>query len=170
MERTAEFSPCRRYRYALTRKWAEGPQVLFIMFNPSTADETNDDATIRRCISIAKSWEFGSLAVGNLFAFRTSSPAELTKAEDPVGVDNDRWLNALHESARLTVAAWGNHGKFRNRGREVAKRLRKLHYLHLTKQGEPAHPLYAKRGMGPRPWFMFQIDTKSFRERGSKFV
>ena len=75
----AEFSGCRQYRYAFWRKWAEGPQVLFIMLNPSTADECVDDPTIRRCIRLAKGWGFGSLAVGNLFAFRTPSPMTLKR-------------------------------------------------------------------------------------------
>ena len=69
METSAVLSPCRQYRYALWRKWADGPQVLFVMLNPSTADESVDDPTIRRCISFAKAWGFGSLSVGNLFAF-----------------------------------------------------------------------------------------------------
>src|SRR4051812_15620668 len=71
MKTTAEFSPCRRYRFALWRRWDSGPQVLFAMLNPSTADETTNDPTIRRCIGFARAWGFGSLAVGNLFAFRT---------------------------------------------------------------------------------------------------
>ena len=64
MRSDALLSPCGCYRYALWRRWEPGPQVLFIMLNPSTADELTDDPTIRRCIGFARSWGFGSLAVG----------------------------------------------------------------------------------------------------------
>jgi len=93
------------------RRWKFGPQVLFIMLNPSTADELRDDPTIGRCIGFARSWGFGSLAVGNLLAYRTTSPGELCASRDPVGSENDRWLTRLHEESTLTIAAWGNHGR-----------------------------------------------------------
>jgi hypothetical protein len=152
MESHAEFSLCRQYRYALTRRWAEGPQVLFVMLNPSTADEIDDDPTIGRCIGFAKSWGFGSLAVGNLFAYRTPSPALLMDAADPIGFDNDRWLRTLQRSAELTVAAWGNHGRFRDRGKIVSQTLGAAHVLRLNGTGEPAHPLYISANTRPTPW------------------
>ena len=152
MESHAEFSICRQYRYALTRRWAEGPQVLFLMLNPSTADETEDDPTIGRCVDFAKSWGFGSLAVGNLFAFRTPSPALLVKAAEPVGADNDHWLGKLQGSASLTIAAWGNHGTFRQRGKAVARTLVSPHILRLNRTGQPGHPLYIRANSRPVPW------------------
>lgn len=152
MESHAELSPCRQYRYALKRRWAEGPEVLFLMLNPSTADETEDDPTIGRCINFAKSWGFGSLVVGNLFAFRTPSPASLMDAADPVGADNDHWLEKLQRSAELTLAAWGNHGRFRDRSMAVARTLVAPHVLRLNKTGEPAHPLYIRSDTRPVAW------------------
>ena len=45
----AVFSKDRRFRYILRRKVGWDERVcLFIMLNPSTADETHDDPTIRR--------------------------------------------------------------------------------------------------------------------------
>jgi hypothetical protein len=107
MRSPALLSPCRRYRFALWRRWDIGPQVLFVMLNPSTADEAMDDPTIRRCIGLARSWGFSALAVGNLFAYRTTSPADLSASADPVGSKNDHWLHRLHEESSLTIAAWG---------------------------------------------------------------
>ena len=43
MQCDALLSPCRRYRYALWRRWGDGPPAMFIGLNPSTAD----DPTIR---------------------------------------------------------------------------------------------------------------------------
>jgi len=122
------------------------------MLNPSTANATVDDPTIGRCISFAKAWGYGSLTVGNLFAYRTPSPEVLKTVADPVGPDNDRWLDQLSRDADLTVAAWGNHGTFRNRGFEVATRLRNPHCLRVTARGQPSHPLYVRGDCPLTPW------------------
>ena len=82
-----------------------GPQVLFIMPNPSTADELTEDPTINRCVGFVRSWGFVSLAVGNLFAYRATYPGELCASPDPVGSENDHWLTKLHEESSLT-AVW----------------------------------------------------------------
>jgi hypothetical protein len=152
MKATAEFSPCRRYRFALWRRWSAGPQLLFVMLNPSTADETTDDPTIRRCIGFARAWGFGSLAVGNLFAFRTPKPGDLRISAEPIGAGNDDWLLRLQAGSDLTVAAWGNHGGFLDRGSVVRSILPNLHVLRLTKNGEPQHPLYLPRDAVPLSW------------------
>ena len=152
MDTKAALSNCREYRYALWRKWTEGPQVLFVMLNPSTADGSADDPTIRKCIALAKSWGFGSLAVGNLFAFRTPSPVVLKRAALPVGDANDEWLRRLQNAASLTVAAWGNHGAFQGRGGVVRSMLVNSHVLGLTKLGEPRHSLYVLSATKPQEW------------------
>ena len=149
---TAKLSSCRHYRYALWRRWANGPQVLFVMLNPSTADETADDPTIRRCMGFARSWGFGSIAVGNLFALRTPSPALLRKSACPVGRGNDTWLRKLQGSASLVLAAWGNHGSYLGRDLCVRGLLAQPHMLGLTKVGAPRHPLYVPSAAHPRLW------------------
>ncbi len=151
-EADAVLSRCRRYRFALWRRWGSEPQVLFVMLNPSTADARHDDPTIRRCIRFARAWGFGSLAVGNLFAFRSTSPAALRRAVDPVGPGNDEWMVRLHEESSLTVAAWGNHGQLLGRSDVVGGLLSDLHILGLTKTREPRHPLYVQASAEPIPW------------------
>lgn len=47
---------------------------MFIGLNPSTADETQDDPTVRRCIRYAQSWGYGALYMTNIFAFRATDP------------------------------------------------------------------------------------------------
>jgi hypothetical protein len=152
MQADALISLCRQYRFALWHRWESGPQVLFIMLNPSTADGLADDPTIRRCIRFARSWGFGTLAVGNLFAYRTTSPGELRASPDPVGSENDRWLAILQKESSLTIAAWGNHGRLLGRSRAVSSKLPGLHILGLTVLGEPRHPLYVRSDVRPRPW------------------
>ena len=152
MESAAIISSCKHYRYSLTRKWSNEPSVLFVMLNPSWADAVDNDRTVNRCIAFAKSWGFGSIAVGNLFAFRTPSPAEMMATNDPIGDENDDWLSRLQTSADLTVAAWGNGGLFRGRGRAVSRLLIKPHALRITKLGEPSHPLYIRSDTQPSVW------------------
>jgi len=152
VKRNAQFSPCRRYRYALWRTWdAARPTVLFVALNPSTADETRDDPTIRRCVGYARDWDFGGVCVANVFAFRATRPVDLKAAPDPVGARNDAWLERLAGEAGLVVAAWGNHARHRGRSRQVRALLPELHCLGTNRTGEPAHPLYQKAGLRPVP-------------------
>lgn len=153
MERSACFSPCRTYRYALWRRWGPGAFAMFIGLNPSTADETADDPTIRRCIGFAKSWGYDALCMTNLFAYRATDPADMKKAEFPLGRDNDGFLARLADSAGVIVAAWGAHGTYLGRDAFVRRTLgRPLHYLRLTKDGHPGHPLYLPASLRPVEW------------------
>ena len=153
MLRFAEFSYCGTYRYALWRAWQpEAPRVLFIGLNPSTADDRMDDPTVRRCLGYARSWGYGSLAIANLFAYRSTNPAHLRTAEDPVGPLNDRWLQDLARESDLVVAAWGDHGRFDQRWKEVAAMRAELYCLGMTKLGQPRHPLYLKKSLRPILW------------------
>ena len=151
---SAIFSPCRTWRYRLERRWGEGPLVAFILLNPSTADETMDDPTIRRCIGYAKTWGYGGLVVGNIFALRSTDPKVLQSADDPVGPENDEHLLAIAESASVVICGWGAHGKIAGRGHEVMKLLQahRPKYLKMTKLGAPQHPLYLKGDLTPRDW------------------
>jgi hypothetical protein len=152
MRTDACFSHCGTYRYALWRRWAAGPQVLFVMLNPSTADKQRDDPTIRRCIGFAARWGYGAVAVGNLFAFRTPSPHVLRRAAHPVGRANDRWLQRLAAESSRVIAAWGNDGTFLGRDAQVRELLGSLYALALTRRGQPRHPLYLPGRAEPVPW------------------
>lgn len=150
MNSGAEFSECRTYRYKLWRIWDEKkPLVLFIGLNPSTADETKNDPTIRRCIGFAQDWGFGGVVVTNLFAFRATKPADLFRAAEPVGPKTDQWLKRLSGESELVVAAWGNDGAKFGRSDEIRMIIPKMKCLNLNKSGEPAHPLYQKKDTKP---------------------
>jgi hypothetical protein len=133
------------YRYTLRRTWEPDlPVVLFVGLNPSTADETHDDPTIRRCVGFARRWGYGGLIVVNLFAWQTTDPRALRKAIDPVGLENDAWILRGQEEADRVVAAWGNGGTFRGRAGEVLPRLREPYALGINQSGQPVHPLYVR--------------------------
>lgn len=118
--------------------------MLFIGLNPSTADETQDDPTIRRCINFAKAWGFSGVYMANLFAFRATDPKVMMQADDPIGRDNDAWLRTLSSSASLVVGAWGVGGSYMGRDREVCQLIGAMDCLGLTKGGHPRHPLYVR--------------------------
>ncbi len=145
-EAAASFSPCRTYRYSLWRRWADGGKVCaFIGLNPSTADETQDDPTIRRCVGFAKTWGCNALCMLNLFAFRAADPEDMKRAADPVGPENDAYLKRLVVHEGPTVAAWGAHGGHRGRSTDVLDMLEyPLFCFGKTKDGKPRHPLYIK--------------------------
>jgi hypothetical protein len=149
----AEFSPCRTWRYSLTRLWTQDkPYALFIGLNPSTATETVDDPTIRRCIGFAKSWGYGGMVMGNLFAFRATNPRDMMAAEDPIGPENDAWLKELAAKAGIIIGAWGIHGAFLDRDKQVLESMPILRCLGITKAGLPRHPLYIRRDCVPVPF------------------
>jgi hypothetical protein len=146
----AIFSADRRHRYLLWRQWST-PQrlVLFIGLNPSTADETLDDPTIRRCREYAKSWSASGFMIANLFAFRATLPSEMRAFKSPIGEDNDAWIDAASATAYQTVACWGNHGDHLQRASQVLPKLVKPGYLKMTKANQPSHPLYLLKSLHP---------------------
>ncbi len=146
IKKSAVFSPCRKYRYSLTRSWnsAEG-YVLFIGLNPSIADEIIDDPTLIRCINFAKDWGYGGLIMVNLFAYMSTHPKDLKKAKLPIGKNNNKHILKNHQKSQLTIAAWGNDGHFLKRDKEVLEIINNPMCLNINKSGQPAHPLYQKK-------------------------
>lgn len=154
LESSARISNCETYRYELLRVWDRSKALcMFLMLNPSKANATILDPTIRRCIGFADLWGYGGLIVGNIFALRSTDPQALYCHADPVGPDNDRAILALARSAAFRVAAWGNHGAYRSRGSAVVRMLQQadllLHCLGDTLAGQPNHPLYLKKTTQP---------------------
>ena len=153
----ARFSPCRRWRYLLWRRWdAARPTANFLMLNPSTADEVRLDPSCTRAREYAARWGYGALIVTNVFGWRATDPKDMKAAADPVGAGNDRAIVRAAREARLLVCAWGNHGAHLERASRVVALLRKagvpVHALRLNRGGQPAHPLYLPGMLSPAPW------------------
>jgi hypothetical protein len=156
-ESVAEYSDCEAYRYALTRVWdASGGKVAFVMLNPSTATEVQNDPTVERCERRARALGFGAFRVVNIFAFRATDPQVMRAQGDPVGAANDTAILAAADWADKVVCAWGSHGAHLNRGAAVERVLRgrgqSLFQLGLTKAGQPKHPLYIGYDRQPELW------------------
>lgn len=153
----ALFSPDRQHRYKLWRIWDKDEGMCaFIGLNPSTADEIENDPTVRRCMTYARDWGFGGLMMLNIFAFRATDPKVMKAAVDPVGPANDKHLLAEARWCQQVVAGWGTHGAFRDRHDRVLRLLDHsevdLHCLGKTKDGYPKHPLYLRRDLTAVPF------------------
>jgi len=153
------------YRFRLWRRWAPPNNgqghAVFVMLNPSTADDKDDDATVRRCIGFAKRWGHGGLEVVNLFAYRSTDPKILRPLLlEGIGVAGDpRNLETIVDVCSKNgpvVLAWGSHGDAHPaRVREVLAQLRRLRrplytFAGRTKGGQPLHPLRLSAGHGVR--------------------
>ncbi|MEX0282874.1 MAG: DUF1643 domain-containing protein [Arenibacterium sp.] len=153
----AIYSDCERYRYSLTRVWDEtGKRVTFVMLNPSTATEIQNDPTVERCERRARALGYGAFCVTNIFAWRDTDPRAMRAAEDPVGPENDKAILDAADWADEVIVAWGTHGAHMARGSKVETLLRTtghaLFHLGLSKEGHPKHPLYIAYAQQPEPW------------------
>jgi hypothetical protein len=152
MKGTADISRCGRYRYRLTRRWGRGEPVVFIMLNPSTANGTTNDPTIRRCVDFAQRFGFGGLVVVNLFAYRTAYPRELRASGWLRGPRNERVLRA-ELAGRTVICAWGGNARGLPWAQEVIAMARisarRVCALALLCDGIPAHPARLPRNCRP---------------------
>lgn len=153
------FSPDRLHRYYLVHEWDElferSPLVCWIGLNPSTADESDLDPTLRRIRGFSTREGYNRFCMLNLFAFRSTDPRGMLAHQDPVGPENDRWILHWASQAKVVVAAWGNHGGHLGRSAAVLALLRAAGVnpvsLGQNQNGEPEHPLYvsSERPLAP---------------------
>jgi len=146
MKRDAVISDCGKYRYRLYREWQPSEQmpITWIMLNPSTADASIDDPTIRRCIAFSKAWGYGAMWIGNLYAYRSTDPSVMLRlgANEARGPDNWRHVEDMATNSAKVVCAWGAPG-----GNKIPKEVWSpggMWCLGMTKHGAPKHPLYVK--------------------------
>jgi len=147
--RLALFDPARTYRYLLEHRWGSAAPMVLVMLNPSTADATREDPTMRRALRFARREGCGGLIVVNLFALRATDPRDLRGHPDPVGPGNDWFIREHCTPGQLVIAAWGAHGRLLGRDRAVLALLREARAaalcLGVTAGGLPRHPLYLPR-------------------------
>lgn len=147
---SAIISPCGKYRYRLEREVGiDGQTFAYFGINPSTADATLDDATVRKWIGFTKVNGGRRLIVGNVFSFRATDVSQLEKACDPYGPDNHFHLEGIIAEADVLIPCWGSRTKLPPKLRHsldnLAATLRGLgkpcKVFGLTGSGDPKHPL-----------------------------
>jgi len=160
---TATFDPTRQYRYTLTRCWdASGPRIMWLLCNPSTADENVLDPTLKRCYKWSLDLGYGSFEVTNMFAYRSTDPRGLRSVEDPVGPENDEAILGACGRASMVVLGWGDVASVL--GQKFDQREQQLTYMlwhhHVTtyalavtgRTRRPRHPLYLRSSCRPTRW------------------
>jgi hypothetical protein len=156
----AALSPCARYRYALGRAWgnrpSDAPCAVFVLHNPSTADDAASDPTLRRCLAFARR-ACRAVVVVNAFALRATDKKRLLTARDPVGRQNDTCIGLAMQHARIVVVGWGRidaplAARAERFAALVAQTGQKLHCLGVNTDGSPKHPLYIKQKTPLRVW------------------
>jgi len=160
MIKSAEISKCGKYRYSLTRVWSDNIKTfIWVMLNPSTADAETDDPTIRKCIGFSKKYGCGGMFVVNLFAYRATNPKQLLSVDDPVGPENDYYLELSFPKVDFAtvIYAFGNIPK----GLKVPPYIFSSSYpsgyqikcFGKTKLGFPKHPLYLSYNINIQDYF-----------------
>ncbi|MCB2060302.1 MAG: DUF1643 domain-containing protein [Novosphingobium sp.] len=153
----AVFSPCGAWRYLLWRIGDRRAKLCGMgLLNPSTADHRGDDPTIRQCRARARQARLGGVLVWNLFAFRATLPADLKRAPDPVGPENDAAIALSLGMCARTIVGWGNHGAHLERDRAVLALCEgmdtRFDVLGITGAGQPRHPLYLASSTRLKRW------------------
>lgn len=160
----AVISNCLQYRYFLCRELNQLPgigfgdsSILFVMLNPSTADASTNDPTLKKCMKFATTWGHSRLEVANLYAYRATQPSRLKKvgAATAVGPDNDAWLRRLLRKHDEVICAWGKNPSDA-RVREFIALAEscncELLCIDTNDDRSPRHPLYIKDDETPKPW------------------
>ena len=149
----ADFSTCGKYRYSLWRIWDKSkPLVMFIGLNPSTANATSDDPTIRRVKSIAANLGYGGVYMMNCFPYISTDPKKLVSSGGTLV--NDIKLKEVSEKCTDIIFAWGNFEIVRMMGIDyiLSNKFPNAKALHINKNGSPKHPLYCKSDIKPVPF------------------
>lgn len=161
---SAVISECGLYRYRLDRDVCppfEGSKVFaFFGVNPSTANATLDDATVRKWKGFTLRNGGHRFIVGNLFSYRATDVRQLGKVHDCTGPAHIFFLNKIVEEADVLVPCWGSSTKVPKGLRmmidAMETRLRNANkpVLHfgLTASGDPKHPLMLGYSTPLTPW------------------
>jgi len=149
---SAVLSPCGLYRFRLDRTVGmDGPVFAFFGINPSTADASADDATVRKWTGFTKTWGGSRFIVGNVWPLRSTDVRALSTATPWQHISRENWahLHQMVAEADVLVPCWGDRKKVPcTMHNELDKLLawlqtsgKPVKTLGLTKGGDPMHPL-----------------------------
>ena len=139
ISRSADISSDRKERFSLSRIWdSKKPKVLYIMLNPSYADDEFDDPTIRRLIFFSKKFKYGGFYVTNLFTQITPYP-KLLNIDSTISNNNLKIIKDLVLKSKTIVYAWGNYIEEPD---ELKKFISNPMCFGKNINGTPKHPLY----------------------------
>ena len=135
----AKFSIDKKHRYELSRHWdLSKSDILFIMLNPSIANEDIDDPTIKRLISFTREFKYGGFFVANLYTYITPYSKTL---DTSIGLTklNLKTIKNLVNKVDEVIYAWGNSIK---EPQELKNLVKNPKCFGKNLNGTPKHPLY----------------------------
>ena len=150
MTKSAIISHCGKYRYRLDRMVSDsGPVYAFFGVNPSTADASVDDATVRKWRGFVQRWGGSRFIVGNVFAYRATDVRQLATVEDAFGDLIGDHTTSIITEADILVPCWGNTSKvppslqfaFDALMDALLSSGKPVKCFGLTASGDPRHPL-----------------------------
>lgn len=158
---TAIISPCGLYRYRLEREvQEEGKVFAFFGINPSTADASVDDATVRKWRGFAQRNGCRKFIVGNVFSYRATDVRELGSVLDAQGPEHHAHLAAIIRDADVLVPCWGSSLKVPSSMRwrigammaDLMLSWKPVLHFGVTASGDPKHPLMLGYDTPLLPW------------------
>ena len=168
MKNSVSFSKNRKYRYFLAESWGPKDNLIFMLLNPSTADDAKDDRTVAKCKKLAKELGYHGATILNLFAYCSTDPKKLKTVKDPVGEYNDSYIRLAMDAGDDVVLAYGNHGVYKKRHEQVLKILKQynknLYTLGYTNDFIPEHPLYIKMPKELQPYVPHDLKYYSLEQ------
>lgn len=133
------------YRYKLQQRWGNGPLMLWLLMNPSTADENTTDPTVAKCADMARRRGFGGQFIANVCAARFTNKRQLLGIADPIGPRNQAAVLEMATLSERVVVAHGRlPGNLQHHAVSMVTLLREAGYplfvLGFNKDGTPKHP------------------------------
>lgn len=170
---SAVISECGQYRYVLKRKipsvlrWNR--PILFIMLNPSIADASKTDPTLRKILAMCDHHGYTDLTIVNLFALRSPHPKDLKNHPDPIGPENDKYIEQEYQNHFHTgtiVAAWGTNKFAKKRAEHISNRFGPFDCLGFNQDGTPRHPLFLPTATPLESFIKIEFDSGPYQTKG----
>ena len=109
------------------------------MLNPSLANNSEDDRTIKKLNYFTKKFGFGGFYVGNIYPHITPYPKILYSLNLSQSKKNYFYIDSMIKKSKKTVFAWGN---CKERPLWVEALVKNPLCFGHNKNGSPKHPLY----------------------------
>ena len=138
-------SQCRKYQYLsiFDSGTAHNPMGV-VGLNPSFI-KNGKNATASILLDIAIREGFDSIVITNLYGYITPDPKQLKGLSDPVGDENNIWIENMKNACSKILCIWGNNAD-KNRVQEILPLIKKKAYtIGFTKSGQPRHVLHTKK-------------------------
>lgn len=139
-------SDCQKYQYFRfysINQDAKKPLGI-VGLNPSFI-KNGKNSTVSILSQIALREGYDSLIITNLYGYITPNPKDLKTVDDPVGPENDVWIQDMAKACDKVLCIWGNSGSEYRIDKILPLIKNKAYTIGLTKSGRPRHVLHTKK-------------------------